>query len=353
MASVTLRRWHAPAARPNSVPRPAFLALDAADPTNCRTMSRVPSSRAPLAPRHSAGRGIGLALLGGAVLTVQDAIIKWLTDDYSVGEILFYRGAVALLAVVMVMARRGEFRLVKTRNVRGHVLRNLFVLSANGLFVSALALMPLTDAVAITFTSPLFVTALAAPLLGERVGWRRWTAVAVGFSGVFVMLRPGELALQLAALLALGTALSSALRDIITRRMVGNENVLTIMFYLALTLTLAGLTTFPFGWRQPTGAHLLLLGAMGLLFGIGQYLMVQAFRFAEATVITPFRYVSLLWVTLLAFLVWGDVPDGFMVAGASLVVASGLYILHRETTLFRRRRTGARARRVRSVRSGA
>ena len=316
-------------------------------------MSRVPSSRAPLAPRQSAGRGIGLALLGGAVLTVQDAIMKWLTDDYSVGEILFYRGAVALLAVVMVMARRGEFRLVKTRNVRGHVLRNLFVLSASGLFVSALALMPLTDVVAITFTSPLFVTALAAPLLGERVGWRRWTAVAVGFSGVFVMLRPGESALQLAALLALGAALSSALRDIVTRRMVGNENVLTILFYLALTLTLAGLTTLPFGWRQPTGAHLLVLGAMGLLFGLGHYLMIQAFHFAEATVVTPFRYLSLLWAALLAFLVWGDVPDGFMVAGASLVVASGLYILHRETTLFRRRRTGARARRVRSIRSGA
>lgn len=300
-------------------------------------MSGTPPSTTPLAVGPSASRGIALMVLGGAVLTTQDALMKWLIADYSVGELLFYRGAFALLPVAAIIARRGGFQVLKTRNVRGHAIRNLFVLANNVLFILALAFMPLTDVITISFTGPLFVTALAVPFLGERVGWRRWTAVVVGFSGIFIMMRPGEAALQLAALLPVGAALGAAARDIVTRRMAASENTFTILFYLTLTITLAGLATLPFGWQRPTAADLAMFAATGLLFAFGQYAILYAFRLAEATVLVPFRYVNLVWATLFGFLVWGDLPDRFMIAGATLVVGSGLYVLHRETALFRRR----------------
>lgn len=276
-------------------------------------------------------RGIACMAAGFALLTLNDAVLKWLTASYPTGEIVFMRSIFVMMLVAILAWRLGGLKTLRVVNLRGQLIRAGLMTMATLLFVTSLRLMPLADAIAIAFAAPLFVTALARPLLGEHVGWRRWAAVLVGFGGVLIMFRPTGEAMRLVALIPLGVALASALKDIITRQITATESSIAILFITTLALGAAGLVTVVGGWRAITPFDLGLFAVGGFLLGGAQYLTIEAFRYAEAAVVAPFEYTAVLWAMLYGYLIWGDVPDRWIVSGSVLVIGSGLYILHRET----------------------
>jgi drug/metabolite transporter (DMT)-like permease len=239
---------------------------------------------------------------------------------------------------------------VSTRNIRGHAWRGLIGASAMSLSFAALGLLPLPEVVAIGFTAPLFATILAVFLLGEVVRLYRWTAVAVGLVGVIVMLWPrlgagwqggaGEGA-ALGALLMLGAAMLMALAQIHVRWLARTEPTIAIVFWFHVTVSAAALLTLPFGWVWPDGEMWLLLLAAGILGGVAQILVTESYRNADASTLAPFDYSSMLYGLLIGWAVFDEVPPAMVLAGAAVVIAAGLSILHRE------RRLGLAARRAR------
>ena len=287
--------------------------------------------------------GIACMLAGVALLTLSDAAAKWFTADYPVGEVVAIRALFILCFIVLFTSWRGRIAELRVRSYRDHLIRGGFACASTLLFVLGLSLLPLADAIAVTFAGPLFITALAPLMLRERVGWRRWLAVLAGFAGVLLMVRPsGDLA-RLAVLLPLGAALSGSLRDLYTRRISLTENSTAILFSTNLIVLFAGLVFFPAGWRMPTAADFFLIGLAGGLMGVAHYLHIEAFRLAEAAVIAPFKYTNMVWGVLLGFVIWGHLPDRFVVGGSLVVIASGLYIFYREHRLGKMRKARAGA----------
>lgn len=276
-------------------------------------------------------------VLGGGALTISDAATKWLTASFPIGEILFVRALVVAVLIWLIVWRSGSFDGLRIGRYRNIGARSFLAVCSTFLIVSALARLPLNEVIAILFVGPLFVAVLAPLLLGERVSLHRWLAVLIGFSGMLIMVRPGSGAFQFAALLPAAAALVAAGRDIVTRRISGAETSIAILFYSVVALTLVGLATAPFGWRPMDAADLALTAFTGVMFGLGHYFIIEGFRYAEASVVAPYRYANLIWAALLGFVLWGEIPSIWVLAGTPLVVGSGLYILLHERS---RRRLG-------------
>lgn len=292
-------------------------------------------------PQSSALRGILLMVAGSAVLTMSDAVTKWLTAGYPVGQIMSIRAFFSLIPILVIVWHAGGLSILRIRNIRMQSIRAACAVASSFLFVGGLVYLPLADAIAIAFSGPLFVTALAAPMLSEKVGWRRWSAVLVGFAGVLVMLRPTGGAFQWYALFPLAAAGCGAFRDIITRQVRLSASPVAVLTLTMAAVGVAGLFTIPAGWAPVGGIDLLLLTLAGILVGTAQYLVIFAFHMAEASLIIPYKYLSLIWAALYGFFIWGDIPESHVTLGAALVVGSGLYIIHREAQLVRRRRKAA------------
>ena len=279
--------------------------------------------------RHDS-RGITLMVVASALITLNDAIAKWLSATYPVGQILCLRGVFFMVPVLFLVWRGGGLKSLRVHSVGGQVVRaGLFVL-ASAFFVTSVGLMPLSTVIALTFASPLFITALAPSMLGERVGWRRWTAVLVGFSGVLLIVRPFEEGWQWVALLPIAGAAAGSLRDIATRRITAHETSASILFYAALTVIVLGLATSPFGWMPLSSFDLTLLAIQGFAMGVAHYMMVESFRLSEAALVAPFKYSGFLWALVYGATIWGEYPDTTTLAGAGVILTSGLYILNRE-----------------------
>ena len=292
--------------------------------------------RAALDSPTAALRGIALMVFGSMLLTLNDAILKWLVADYPVGQLIFLRAWFVAIPIAVIAWRSGGLSSLRVVDPRGHVIRALFVICSSYSFMTALRFMPFPEATAILFASPLFVTALSVPVLGEKVGWRRWTAVCVGFAGVLLIIRPTGDAFQMAALLVLASALFGGLRDLTTRRITARESSTAILVTTTTIVGLSGLLSLPVtDWRMPAPADLALLAITGTLMGSAHFCLIECFRQAEAALVAPFKYSALLWAGVLGWLMWRHVPDAWAMLGAGIVVASGLYILHRE--LHRRR----------------
>jgi drug/metabolite transporter (DMT)-like permease len=268
---------------------------------------------------------------GGLLLTMNDAVVKWVSSDFPLGQILLFRGLAALVIITLALSWRKELQIFRVRYPGIQLLRAALMIASTYLFISGLRLMPLAENVAVAFVGPIFVTALAPLLLAKQVGWRRWSAVLVGFAGVLVMLRPGGDGLNWAALFPAGAALCGALGDLLTRRISHTEASGTTLFYSTLGVTLAGAVTAPLGWQPPGLGELGLFALAGVLLSAAHFLHIETFRFAEAALVTPFKYSSLLWAGVIGFLLWGDMPDRWTVLGAGLLIGSGLYIFHRES----------------------
>jgi drug/metabolite transporter (DMT)-like permease len=289
----------------------------------------------PAAPSAAAGRavlrGIVSVLLATLCFAIMDSLVKWVAPRIPVMQIVFFRSLFAFVPIALLIARDGGRTTLRTRRLGDHAKRSLCGVVSLAGFIYAFGHMPLADAVGIGFSAPLFITALSVPLLGERVGARRWSAVLVGFVGVIVMVRPGRGVLDPAAAVALGATMLYALAMIFIRSLGRSESTGAIAFYYTLLCSLIGAAFLPFQWVTPHPVDAVLLVVIGLVGGCGQLLITSAFRNAPAAVIAPFDYVSMLYVSLIGYAVWGDVPDSALLLGAVIVVASGLYILQRET----------------------
>ncbi len=269
-------------------------------------------------------------VLGAAVLAANDAVLKWLTNDYHVGQIIFCRGIFVSLPLTMLIWNAGGLKSLRTVNPTGHALRAALVIVGTFFFISGLAYLPLAEAIAIAFAGPLFITALAQPLLGERVGWRRWSAVLTGFIGILLIVRPSNAVIQWAVLLPLMASLAGALRDLLTRHLSSQENTVALLFYTTIGVIFASLATIPFIWIPVPLVDWGWFATCGFLVGFAHFLMIETFRYGEATLVAPFKYSGVIWAGLLGYLIWGDIPGLTAVIGVSIVILSGIYILHRE-----------------------
>jgi drug/metabolite transporter (DMT)-like permease len=254
-----------------------------------------------------------------------DAAIKYLTADFGTWQIMFFRGFFSLIPIAVLVTRSGGLGTLRTRRPLSHVGRALVGIAAAFCFFYAYSLMPLADAYAIGFAGPLFMTALSVPVLGEKVGWRRWLAVLVGFTGVLVMLRPGQGVLSLEALVPLGAAAFYALTMLYVRVLARTESNAAITFYFVVTMSaVAAIAMIP-EWRTPQGWQWGLLVMVGVIGGVAQIAFTQAFRLTSPSLLAPFEYTAMIW----------DIPDKAIWIGGGIVVAAGLYIIHRETLLHR------------------
>ena len=296
------------------------------------------------------GKGIVLKLISAVLFAVMGALVRFLGARYPVGEVVFYRSAFAIVPVLAIYAWRGELAaVVRTERPLGQVGRG--AISVVGMFgnFGALARLPLVEANAIAFTSPLFSVALAALVLKERVRIYRWSAVIIGFIGVLVVLSPhlngDELAFAAAStatVVGLAYAMTGAFANagtvIQTRRLAQSETTSSIVFYFSLFCALAGLVTWPFGWVSPTGTELAVLAGIGFLGGTSHILLTESYRYASASVVAPFDYTSMIWALLLGYVMFGETPTVMIFIGSLIICAAGLFVIWRERQLAAARR---------------
>jgi drug/metabolite transporter (DMT)-like permease len=281
----------------------------------------------------TAAKGIGCMVLGCAFLMMSDAISKWLSQDYSVGQIMSLRNVFVLIPILIVVWRKDSFADLRVKRWGAQSFRAFVHVLSAVLFVTSVSLLPLADVHAIGFAGPIFIAALAPFMLGEHVGWRRWTAILVGFGGVLIMLRPTGAGFDYLGLVPLAAALSASFRDLLTRQLARTETSISILFVSSIAVILGGLVTAPFDWKPLTMTSIALFAANGLVNGSAHFFIIEAYRLAQAPVVAPFKYSMLIWAVLFGYLIWGHVPDVWIIIGAIPVVASGLYILHREQRL--------------------
>jgi drug/metabolite transporter (DMT)-like permease len=291
---------------------------------------RKPADRGAPARADRPFRGIALILASTVFLGASDVTAKYLSATLPSIEIAWIRFLV--FAIIMVPAMLPGSRLYALpSNRKGlHVMRGVTLLASSLFFISGLRFLPIAEASATGFVSPLFVTALSIFFLGERVGMRRWMATAVGLIGVLIIIRPGSGAFHPAAFFPIVSALAWACTLIMTRKMSGQERAITTMTYSSIVGVCIVSALVPFVWVTPSWNDILFGIFVGVASTAGQWIVVLAFRYADASVLAPFQYTQLLWVSILGFMIFGELPDAWTVTGAAIIVASGLYTAHRE-----------------------
>lgn len=275
-------------------------------------------------------KAILLLLAAMAVFTVLDTSAKVLTQSLPIPVSVFFRYFIALLIAIGVVWQRGGASLLTTRHPYLQVSRGLLLMGSTFGNFLAMSYLQLAQTAAIFFTIPLWVCALSMPLLGEKVGLRRWMAVAVGFGGVIVIMRPGSAGFHWAMLVSLGNAFLGACYNLATRKVGGHDATETSLFYVCLVGAAASALPAFNAWLQPVGGQWVLLLLMGVAGAAGHLLMIEAHRLAPASTIAPFIYTQIIWMTLSGALVFGQFPDLWTVLGAAVVVASGIYVFNRE-----------------------
>jgi drug/metabolite transporter (DMT)-like permease len=308
----------------------------------------APAAPAPLLATRANDRLKGVLFLcaGAMIFTIQDVIIKWISGDYPVTQILATRSLVAFVPLFILLHLDGGLRGVNGWRAGRLLVRAALLFASYTTYYLAIAAIPLAEAVSLFYTAPLFIVALSGPLLQERVGARRWLAVVVGFIGAVVMCRPGRDVIDPAALLSLFSAALYALAQVMARDlgtsyrasvMALAQNSVNLLAALALG-ALAGdgayagaahpsLAFLLRAWATPTTTDLLLMAATGVIAAVAIWFLTQAYCIAEATVIAPFEYSSIICVALLAYLIWGEVPKPLTVGGGLLIIAAGIYVL--------------------------
>ena len=285
------------------------------------------------ASHERASRLTGIALMCGAVacFAFLDTTAKYLNLHMSTLEVVWARYTGAFLLPFIVSNPWTRPGLVTTARPLLQVGRSVLLLASTMCNFMALRYLQLDEAISIAFSTPFFVAALSGPILGEWVRWRRWTAISVGFLGVLVVTRPGPGSFQPAALLSLGGAMCYALYALSTRILARTDSNETTLFYSNIVGAAAMLPVVPFFWTTPTDALIIaLMVVTGALGSFGHYLLIAAHRLAPAAVLSPFIYTEIPLMIVLGFLVFADLPNRWTLTGAAIVVASGLYILHRE-----------------------
>lgn len=266
------------------------------------------------------------------LLPFMNVAAKYLSVEYPTTQILWARYTGHLVFMMAMFMPRHGLGLLRATRPGVHIVRSLLMFVSTVCFFTALRWIPVPTASAINFTGPLIVTALAAPMLGETVGPRRWAAVAVGFAGAMIIIRPGGADTHWAMLLVLVTALSYALYQVVTRKTSSVDTPETSITYIAVVGAALSSIVVPFDWVTPHSAlHLGLFCLLGLIGGVGHYFIIRAFQLGEASLLAPFAYGQLIMATVLSWLVFETFPDLWTFVGAGVIVASGLYITYRES----------------------
>jgi drug/metabolite transporter (DMT)-like permease len=288
-------------------------------------------------PGDDIGRAVLFMVFAAALIPLLNASAKYLALSYPVIEITWARYAGHFVFMILVFApRRGTRLLVSTQPLL-QLLRSTLLCVSTLIYISALRLVPLPTATAMSFTGPLIVTALAPLVLGEGVGWRRWLAVGVGFAGALVVVRPGISGANEGAVILFGSAFTSALYQLLTRKLASHDPAETSITYIALAGFVLTSLPLPFLWVTPaTWWDVLLFFGLGIFGGFGHYFLVRAFELAPAPVVSPFNYGQMIGAAILSYVVFAQVPDGWTWLGAGIIAASGLFMLYAE------RRKGAR-----------
>ncbi|MDP3961334.1 MAG: DMT family transporter [Pseudorhodobacter sp.] len=288
-------------------------------------------------------RGIILKLISVVIFIVMASLIKAVARHVPAGETVFFRALFALPVIVVWLALRRDLGVgLITHNPMGHVWRGLLGTTAMGLGFAGLGYLPLPEVTALGYASPLLTVIFAAMFLGEQVRAFRISAVGLGLVGVLIVLAPrlslasgaavGQ-AETLGAIVVLGGAVFSALAQVFVRKLVLAETTAAIVFYFMLTASVLSLFTLPFGWVIPTATEALLLVLAGLLGGVGQVFLTSSYREADASVVAPFEYASMIFALAIGYVVFDEVPTGMMLGGAALVILAGVLIIWRESKL--------------------
>lgn len=293
--------------------------------------------------------GISCVMTGMAFGSLMDASIKALSSDYPLHEIILVRSVVALVLTLFIVRFEGGFRTLRTSRPFTHLARGLLIVIANMSFYMAISVMPLAEATGLFFVSPLFITALSVPFLGERVGWRRWLGILVGFIGVIIIMRPGVDTFTAYSILPIIAALAYAVTQITSRNLGITDSASVMSFYISLTFivistifwaiagdgSMAGMygekMDFLFRpWRWPDFSDGSLMLFVGGLVAIVGYMLSQAYRVADASVVAPFEFVMLVLAIFWGYLFWGEIPDLQASLGIAMIAGSGLYVFMRE-----------------------
>ena len=294
----------------------------------------------------SSSYGTAVLFMLGAitVLPCMNVLARYLSAEYSTTQIVWARYTGHLMfALILFMPKHG-IGLLRAQKPGVHIIRSVLMFCCTCMFFLAVRYIEVPIASAINFTSPIIVTALAVPFLGEKVGIRRWIAVLVGFCGALIIIRPGGAESHWAMFLVIGTAFFYAVYQVLTRKYASSDSAETSITYIALIGALMTTVALPFDYRLPTSAldyGLFIL--IGFLGGLGHFLVIKAFRLGEASLLSPLNYGQLLMATLLTFLIFGTLPDAITWLGAGIIVGSGLYITYREAQRARSSRIAAEA----------
>ncbi len=298
-------------------------------------------------------RGISLKLGSVLVFIIMSSMIKTTAAHVPAGQAVFFRSAFAIPVIVVWLVLRRELSTgFRARKPIGHIWRGLMGTIAMGLGFAGLGYLPLPEVTAIGYTAPLLVVVFAAMFLGEEVRLFRLASVALGLTGVLIVLGPRLTILSgdatshreaLGAMLVLGGAIFAALAQVFVRKLVLTENTSAIVFWFSLTATVLSLATLPFGWVIPSAQEAAILVGAGLLGGVGQILLTSSYREADASLVAPFDYASMLFALLIGYFVFSEVPSWTMLTGAALVISAGILIIWRERKLGLERARGRKA----------
>ncbi|EIE52173.1 transporter [Salipiger aestuarii] len=310
-------------------------------PTHHAASVPVPNGPPRKAPENL--RGIALITLGFVFFGATDALAKLLTTELPALEVVWLRQLGLFAGVAAMLGLRGA-HILRTRHPVVQIMRGVLATCSATLFILAIRNVPLADATAVTFVAPFIVTALGALFLGEPVGPRRWAAVAVGFAGMLVVIRPGAGVFHPAIFITVGAATAFATRQVLSRLLSGEDSIATTVAYTSITSTLILTLPVPFVWQTPDHGWVWLVAAlMALCAACGEIFIIRALDVAQAVVLAPLQYSMILWSTLYGFLLFADLPDGFTLLGCAIIVASGLYTLNRERVVARQQKRRARA----------
>ena len=300
--------------------------MTTASPPPATAESSSAASESPLA-------AILLLVTAMSVVPLMDGIAKYLSASYPVSQVVWARYFFHLLVLLPLVLWHHGPRGLMPRNPAVQVLRSAFLLLSTIFFFAAIALIPLADAIALVFVSPLLVTAFSPLILGEQVGLRRWSAVIVGFVGACIVFRPGFGMLQWGSLLALAAGSTYAFYVLMTRKLSGSAPPLVTLFYTALLGGAVMTAVMPFAWVAPSHQDLALMVAMGVIAACGHFLIIKAFEKAPASLLAPYGYSEIVMATLVGYVAFGDFPDHWTWIGIAIIVCSGIYISLREQRL--------------------
>jgi drug/metabolite transporter (DMT)-like permease len=276
---------------------------------------------------------LGILYMIAAVFlfSIQNAIGKWLAQFYPIPMLVFFRSFIALLPAFILVMRAGGLQVMRTNRLGAQFGRAVIWGGSNAASFVGYHLLPIADAVALTFAAPLFLTALSYPIIKERVSRERWIAVSVGFVGVLVMARPSGAENAFGVVGSLTCAICNAVGTLTVRDLCRTEHSASIVIWTAIFMTLLALPALPFYWVTPSPFGLLMFCAMGMIGGVSQYCATLALSHAPAAAVSPFNYLGLVWGSIIGLVVWGDWPTPPIVIGAAIVTLTGLYLLRSES----------------------